>query len=80
MMAPDSQRVTPVLGSSMAGTRPLGLMDSKGSFLRSPKSVSRIRKPKYETNGWENTHELSGVGKLELFKDKGNLPRVGPGS
>jgi hypothetical protein len=33
MMAPDSKRVTEVLGSSMAGTRPLGLMDSKGSGL-----------------------------------------------
>lgn len=31
MMAPDSQRVIEVFGSSMAGTRPLGLMDSKGS-------------------------------------------------
>jgi hypothetical protein len=34
MMAPDSKRVILVLGSSMAGTRPLGLMDSKGSGLR----------------------------------------------
>jgi hypothetical protein len=32
MMAPDSQRVMlSLLGSVMAGTRPLGLMDSKGS-------------------------------------------------
>ena len=31
MMAPDSQRVILVFGSVMAGTRPLGLRDSKGS-------------------------------------------------
>lgn len=36
MMAPDSQSLKPVLGSSIAGTLPLGLMDSKGSFFRSP--------------------------------------------
>ena len=30
-MAPDSQRVREVCGSVMAGTRPLGLRDSKGS-------------------------------------------------
>lgn len=34
-----SQRVMPVFGSSMAGTRPLGLTDSNGSFFRSPKSI-----------------------------------------
>jgi hypothetical protein len=31
IMAPDSQRVREVFGSSMAGTRPLGFVDSKGS-------------------------------------------------
>lgn len=36
-MAPDSQSVRPVLGSSMAGTRPLGLMSIKGFFLMSSK-------------------------------------------
>ena len=36
-MAPDSQRVMPVLGSSMAGTRPLGLTSMKGFFLTSSK-------------------------------------------
>lgn len=35
MIAPDSQRVISVFGSVMAGTRPLGLTFSKGSFLRS---------------------------------------------
>lgn len=33
MMAPDSKRVMFVFGSVMAGTRPLGLMDSKGSAM-----------------------------------------------
>lgn len=32
-IAPDSQRVIPVLGSSMAGTRPLMLTDSYGCFF-----------------------------------------------
>ena len=32
-MAPDSQRVREVFGSVMAGTRPLGLRDSKGSVF-----------------------------------------------
>ena len=31
IMAPDSHSLMLVFGSSMAGTRPLGLMDSKGS-------------------------------------------------
>ena len=31
MMAPDSHKVRDVFGSVMAGTRPLGLRDSKGS-------------------------------------------------
>ena len=39
MMAPDSHSVMPVLGSSMAGTRPLMLIFSKGSFFRSAKSM-----------------------------------------
>ena len=35
MMAPDSQRVMlELFGSVMAGTRPLGLRDSKGSAIR----------------------------------------------
>ena len=34
MMAPDSQReMSELLGSVMAGTRPLGLTDSKGSVV-----------------------------------------------
>lgn len=33
MMAPDSQRLMLVFGSVMAGTRPLGLTDSKGSVV-----------------------------------------------
>lgn len=34
-----SHNLMPVFGSSIAGTRPFGLMDSNGSFLRSPKSM-----------------------------------------
>jgi hypothetical protein len=34
-MAPDSHSTRPVFGSSMAGTRPLGLMSLKGFFLTS---------------------------------------------
>jgi len=38
MMAPDSQSVIPVFGSSMTGTRPLGLRVSKGGFFISAMS------------------------------------------
>lgn len=42
IIAPDSHRVMLVLGSVMAGTRPLGLSFSKGSFLRSAISVGGV--------------------------------------
>jgi hypothetical protein len=41
-MAPDSQSVMPVLGSSIAGTRPLGFSFSKGGFLRSAVSANEL--------------------------------------
>lgn len=40
-MAPDSHRTMPVLGSSMAGVRPLGLMLMKGGFLTSSWATRR---------------------------------------
>lgn len=40
-MAPDSHRTMPVLGSSMAGVRPLGLMLMNGGFLTSSWATRR---------------------------------------
>ena len=81
-MAPDSQRVREVFGSVMAGTRPLGLRDSKGSVLW---IVSR-----QGGNGswWEDgmtgtffeiakVFEFGLVGDVELVEDDGYFPWVG---
>lgn len=43
-MAPDSQSVMPVFGSSMAGTRPLGLTEMYGSALILLKSTASLVK------------------------------------
>jgi hypothetical protein len=45
--------VIPVFGSSIAGTRPLGLIFSKGGFLRSPMSKN--------LSIWASKSEVRGV-------------------
>lgn len=77
-MAPDSQSVMPVLGSSIAGTRPLGFSFSKGGFLRSAMSANELRLHFEEGRLGRGTHKFCVVRDLELLEDYGDLPRVWP--
>ena len=84
MMAPDSQRVMlSLLGSVMAGTRPLGLTDSKGSVvvvsgLGLSRSVLRGRQLAAHTLVQNaKVHELGLVGDVQLVEDDGDFPWVG---
>lgn len=79
MIAPDSHRVMLVFGSSIAGTRPLGLSFSKAGFLRSPMSgVLSMDERRAEARG-KFTHVLCFVRNFQLLEDDGNFPGVGPG-
>jgi hypothetical protein len=86
MMAPDSKRVTEVLGSSMAGTRPLGLTDSKGSGLGGVRRVWVLGCCWIGSGFWEGlrtlvedaeVHEFGLVGDVQLVEDDGYFPWVG---
>lgn len=80
MMAPDSQRVSEVFGSVIAGTRPFGLRDSKGSvwivFVREEMVlVGRAgRRTFFEIT---KVLEFGLVGNVELVEDDGYFPWVG---
>jgi hypothetical protein len=88
-MAPDSKRVTEVLGSSMAGTRPLGLRDSKGSVLGwvleglQGRNVLCCVVVKWSVLGLRTfvqvaeVLEFGLVGDVELVEDNGYFPWVG---
>ena len=79
MIAPDSHRLTPVFGSSMAGTRPLTQRFSYGSFFKSAKSMTQI-----DLDWWTlvrrdaavHTHHLVLVWNIELFQNHSHLPWI----
>jgi len=87
MMAPDSQRVMlSLFGSVMAGTRPLGLTDSKGSAVRACvlDLLLIFLGPSWGGDGLQlalvqnaKVHELGLVGDAQLVENDGDFPWVG---
>jgi hypothetical protein len=69
--------VMPVLGSSMAGTRPLTLIFSKAGCFMSPMSAGLLSLFLAEEEV-SHTHQLIGVGDVKFLKNDGNFHGLGP--
>ena len=74
-MAPDSQRQMFVLESSIAGTRPFGLILTYGSFFMSPMSLRKSASLSVAGGVMSKAHHhLGGVWDTELLENDDDLP------
>lgn len=78
MMAPDSQRVMPVFGSSMAGT-PKAYSVTQVNIFEEHNVPTAVN---IDVDEWlllqdGHIHEFSLVGNTQLLENDGNLPWVG---